>query len=234
MKIRATVLVLLFSAIIVSAQAVSEVEITAEPSHHLVFENQYVRVFKVEVAPHAATLMHRHRHDYVYVTLGASSVENDVEGKSPVTIKRQDGETHFLACGYAHVAKNLSDQPFRSLIIEFLQDEAARKTPPPRWDEERAMHVLEGGTQDVMFVQDGVRATDLQLQPGGVLPKHHHAGPHLAVAITDLDLRSDVEGKGPARIQLKAGEVKWVEGGFTHTVSNISKQNARLITLEFQ
>ena len=35
------------------------VEITSEPSHHLVFQNEYVRVFDVTVAPKASTLVHR-------------------------------------------------------------------------------------------------------------------------------------------------------------------------------
>ena len=229
--------VLLF-AFTISAQTASEVEITAEPSHHLVLENQYVRVFKVEVAPHAATLMHRHRHDYVFVTLGASQVENDVAGKPPVALKLQDGETWFLPGGFAHIAKNLSDQPFRNITIELMQDEKSRQSPPPKWgvngDEERGLKILNGGTQDILFAKDGARGSELQLQPGGVLPKHHHAGPHLVVAVTDLNLRSDVEGNGPSSVQLKAGDVAWVKGGFTHTLTNVGQQNAKLITLEFQ
>jgi quercetin dioxygenase-like cupin family protein len=224
--------VLLF-AFTLSAQTVSEVEITAEPSHHLVLENQYVRVFKVEVAPHAATLMHRHRHDYVFVTLGASQVENDVAGKPPVALKLQDGEPWFLPGGFAHIAKNLSDQPFRNITIELMQDEKARQSPA-KWDEDRGLHILNGGTLDILFAKDGARASELQLQPGGVLPKHHHAGPHLVVAVTDLNLRSDVEGKAPSSVQLKAGDVAWVKGGFTHTLTNVGQQNAKLITLEFQ
>src|SRR5713101_5735525 len=140
---------LLFCAVALSAlaaQAASEVEITAEPGHHLALENQYVRVFKVEVAPHAATLMHRHRHDYIFVTLGASLVENDVAGKPPVTLKLQDGETWFLSGGFAHIAKNLSDQPFRNITIELLQDkDENRRWPPPKWgvygDEDRGLHI---------------------------------------------------------------------------------------------
>src|SRR5579872_4125465 len=84
---------LLLFGLILSAQTVSEVEITAEPSHHLALQNQYVRVFKVEVAPHQATLMHRHRHDYIFVTLGQSLVENQVAGKAPLKLSLQDGET---------------------------------------------------------------------------------------------------------------------------------------------
>ena len=215
------------------AQSINEVEITSEPSHHLAIDNQYVRVFKVEAAPHANTLMHRHRHDYIFVTLGASEVENDVAGKPPATLKLQDGETHFVPGGFAHIAKNLLDTPFRNITVEIMQDEKARQSPPPKWDEERGLHILEGGTQDIMFVKDGVRATDVQLQPGGTIPKHHHSGPHLLIAVTDLDVRSDVEGQGPMPGKFKAGEVKWLPGGYSHTLTNTGKQTARFVTLEF-
>ncbi len=224
------------AAITLAAQSTAEVEVTAEPSHHLALENEYVRVFKVEVAPHAATLMHRHRHDYVFVTLGASAVSNEVEGKPPVALKLQDGETRFTPGNFAHIARNLADTPFRNVTIELLrgeENEKARQLPPPKWDEERGMHVLEGGTQDIMFVKDGVRVSEVDLQPGGVLPKHHHAGPHLVVAVSDLDMRSDVEGMGPMPGQLKSGEVKWLPGGYTHTLTNVGKQPAKFITLEF-
>jgi quercetin dioxygenase-like cupin family protein len=234
MRIRFAVFVLLLSAIIVSAQTASQVEITSEPNHDPALENQYVRVFKVKVAPHEATLMHWHRHDYVFVTLGASLIENDVAGKPAVTLKLQDGETRFLPGGFAHIARNLSDQPFRNLTIELMQDDKTRLPTPPKWDEERGLHVLSGGTLDILFAKDGARVSEMQLQPGGVVPSHHHAGPHLVVAVTDLELRSDVEGKGPSVKRLKAGDIAWVEGGFTHTLTNVGNQDAKLITLEFQ
>ena len=234
MRNRLAVCTILLAAFTLTAQTPPEVEITAEPGHHLALENKYVRVFKVEVAPHAATLMHRHRHDYIYVTLGAAHVENDVAGKPLVTITLADGETRFLAGGFAHIAKNLSDQPFRNITIELLQDENARRSPPPKWDEERGLHILNGGTLDILFVKDGARVSELQLQPGGVLPKHHHAGPCLVVAVTDLDLRSDIAGAVPSEVRLKAGEVAWVKGSLTHALTNIGRQNAKLIMLEFQ
>lgn len=234
MRSRVALVFLFLSAFILSAQTASEVEITAEPGHHLVLENEYVRVFKVELAPHAASLMHQHRHDYIFVTLGLSQVENDVAGKPAVKLTLQDGETQFVPGGFALIEKNLSDRPYRNITIELLQDEKARQSPPPKWDEDRGLHILNGGTRDILFVKDGARATDLQLNPGGVVPKHHHAGPHLIVAVTDLFLRGDIEGKAPAQVQLQAGEVAWEKGSLTHTLTNIGKQNARLITLEFQ
>ena len=234
MRNHLTLGIILLFAFTLAAQTPAEVEITAEPGHHLVLENKQVRVFKVEVAPHAATLMHRHRHDYIYVILGAAHVENDVAGKPPVTIALQDGETHFLPRGFAHIAKNLSDQPFHNITIELLQDEKAGRPPSPKWDEERGLHILNGGTEDILFVKDGARVSELQLQPGGVLPKHRHAGPYMVVAVTDLDLRNEVGGKAASEIQLKAGDVLWEKGGFIHTLTNAGKQNAKLITIEFQ
>lgn len=235
MKSRHAILVVLFTAILVAAQAAApaEVEITSEGHHHLAIENEFVRVFQVEVAPHSETLRHRHRHDYVFVTLGPSQVENDVVGKPPVTLRLQDGETRFTPGNFAHVAKNLADTPFRNVTIELLKDEAAHKTPPPKWDEERGVHVFAGGTEDIMFVQDGVRVSEINLQPGATVPKHHHVGPHLVVAVTDLDVRSDVDGQSPVPAHLKAGDVKWVPGGFTHTLTNSGKSPARFVTLEF-
>src|SRR2546430_6661101 len=125
MRHRLIFLPLLWAAVSLTAQTTStqDVEITGEPHHHLALENEFVRVFKVDVPPHADTLMHWHRHDYVFVTLGASEVSNDVQGKPPVTLKLQDGETRFISGNFAHIARSLSDQPFRNVTIELLQDE---------------------------------------------------------------------------------------------------------------
>jgi quercetin dioxygenase-like cupin family protein len=224
---------LLLAAIALTAQSTSEVEITAEPRHHLAIENEYVRVFQVEVAPHDATLLHIHHHDYVYVTLGAANLSNEVKGKPPVEVKLQDGETRFSAGNFAHTARNLSDQRFRNVTIELMQDAAAHQTPPPAWDEDRGLHVFTGGTQHIMFVQDGVRVSEFDLQPGATVPSHHHTGQHLVVAVTDLEIRSDVEGQGPMPGQLKSGDVKWLPGGYTHTLTNTGKQEAKFVTLEF-
>jgi quercetin dioxygenase-like cupin family protein len=223
----------MFLAAFLWGQTTPEVEITNEAQHHLVFENEYIRVFKVEVAPHEATLMHRHHHDYVFVTLGESEVANEVQGKPPVPLRLQDGETRFVRGEFAHVARNLAPTPFRNLTIELLQDEEARKTPPPKWDEERGLHIFNGGTQDILFVKDGVRVSEVELQPDGVVPSHHHNGPHLLVAVTDLDVRSDVEGMGPMPGHFKSGDAKWLPGGYTHTLTNVGKQTARFVTLEF-
>jgi quercetin dioxygenase-like cupin family protein len=222
----------LLCAAMLLAAAPGEVEITNEAHHHQILENEFVRVFKVEVGPKGATLMHRHRHDYLYISLGPADVSNEVEGKAPVELKLHDGQTGFLAANFAHIARNLADTPFRNVTIELLQDEKSRLSQS-KWDQERGLNVLHGGTQDILFVKDGARISEFELQPGGMIPSHHHNGPHLVVAISDLETRSDIEGKPPMTASLKSGEVKWVPGGYTHTLTNVGKQPAKFVAIEF-
>ena len=232
-----TVASLLIACLLVTAQkhkapakTPSEVEITSEPNHHLAFQNSYVRVFQVEAPPHASTLMHRHRHDYIFVTLGTSEISNEVPGKAPVTQKLQDGETRFVPGNFAHIVRNLADSPFRNVTIELLRAQKADEAKP---EDERSLHVLRGGTEEVLFVKDGVRVSEVELQTAGVEPKHHHAGPRLVVAVTDLTFRNDEVGKPPSNIEMKSGDVKWLEGGMTHTITNVGEKGAKFVMLEF-
>src|SRR6185369_12927580 len=155
-----------------------------------------------EVPPHDSTLMRWHRPDYLLVTIGDSEIENDVAGKPPATLKLKDGEVRFLPGNFAHIARNLALTPFRNVTIELL-----RKTGAAKWDEDRGLQVLQNGTQHVLFVKDGVRVSDIELEPAGVLPKHTHTGPYLLITVTDLDLRNAPVGKKAGTIELKAGDV---------------------------
>lgn len=229
-------LLLLLAAVLLAAQTASEVEITSEPHHHLTFQNEHVRVFNVEVAPQAATLMHRHRHDYVYVTLGASHISNEVQGKAPAEVKLADGETRFSPAPFAHVARNLSDQPFRNVTIEYLQDEKLRKAVnegSAKWDEERGLDVLQGGTKQILFVNDGVRVSVTELQPGGIVPRRSHTQPQLFVAVNDFDVGSDVEGLHPPPRHFKSGESKWLIGGVAPSMTNVGDHPAKFVNVEF-
>jgi len=219
---------------ITAAAPPAEVEITSEPSHHLALQNDYVRVFQVEVAPHAATLLHRHRHDYIFVTLGAASVSNEVAGKPPVILKLQDGEARAVDGNFAHIARNLADTPFRNVTIELLQDDKAHATPPAKWDDDRSLQVLHGGTQQILFVKDGVRVSETELQIAGSVPKHHHTHPHLIIAVSDLIIRNDDAAKGVSNVEMKSGDVKWIEAGVTHSLTNVGTGEAKFVTLEFQ
>ena len=78
-------------------QAQAPVEITSETSHHQVLDNMFVRVFAVSVDPGKSSLMHRHGHDYLSVSIGDATITNTKEGAQPVTVNFKDGDVRFTA-----------------------------------------------------------------------------------------------------------------------------------------
>lgn len=218
-----------------SGQAATQIEAMAEPSHRLVWENKYVRTLKVEVAPGAATLKHRHGHDFFTVTLGAAEISNEVDGKPPTTVKLEDGQVRFAeGRGPAHLVRDLASTPFRNVTVELLGDEAAKKAAPPKWDQETGtVTSIDGGSQEILFVKDGVRASKINLQPGASQPKRQHAGPEMIVAVTDLDLGSAAKHKRAASLRLKARDVKWIEGGLNQALTNKGKGETKIVLFEF-
>src|SRR5437899_4628203 len=78
------------------------VEITSEPHHHLVLENKYVRAFAVSVAPKESSLVHRHGHDYLSVSLGDATIINARAGAAPVAANFKDGDVRFSAAPVVH------------------------------------------------------------------------------------------------------------------------------------
>ena len=227
----------LLATILIAQATAPEVEITAEPHHHLTLENKSVRVFNVEVDPNTQTLMHWHRHDYIAVNLGPAEIENNVKGKPPATAKLPDGDVRFASASFAHFVRDVADYPFRNVTVEIL-DDANLRTSTAKWDQDPVLDAT-SGTAKVLFVKDGIRATEFELQPGGVIPMHHHAGPHLLVAVTDLDIRSDVKSdspdgpQGPMPGHFKSGDSKWLPGNYSHTITNTGAKPAKFVTLEF-
>src|SRR4051812_1386760 len=107
--------------------ALRGVPIAQEHHHHLVLENSFVKAYEVELAPHEATLMHQHLHDYVYIVFGDDDITNAVAGKPEVKLKQPDLAVNYSPGPFAHVAANNADTPFRNITIELLHPQGEVK-----------------------------------------------------------------------------------------------------------
>lgn len=217
------------------AQPQQPVDITSEPSHHLVFQNEYLRAFDVVVAPKASTLVHRHEHDYVFVTLGDSDITNARVGENPSGLQLKDGETRFTPGGFAHAAVNNSDRPFHNVTIDLLQ----KATNVQRCTESCVVPVPCAAEGKMLCPAIERRISSDQwvmafvtMPPGSALDKHTHTTPHLVVAVSDVDLRVDT-GAAPTQSKLAVGGVAWVPAGVTHSAGNNTPSTQRFVTLEF-
>jgi quercetin dioxygenase-like cupin family protein len=233
-----TLLLLVFS---VSAQApepapLAHGSVPGEPHHHLRIENEYVRVYYVEVPPHENTQLHQHDHDYIYVSLGPADVVNAVRDKPEVHLALRDGETHFTRGGFAHVARNLADTPFRNVTIELLhaQGEAHNECgfvipgqggaicDPPFASE----------WADTQFETTEVRLDLLWLFANGKHTESTSKLAFLAVGLGGPQVRINAKGKLPKT--LRKGEVEWFDPGSEVQFSHEGTEVAQFLELTFK
>jgi quercetin dioxygenase-like cupin family protein len=232
MKSRACLALLLFSTVCaLGGDSDAAVPISQEPHHHLILQNEYTRVWEVNVAPNESTLMHHHDNDYVAVILTPSHVRNAVEGKPVTTGNAGVGEVRFTTAPMTHRLTDMGEKPYRNLIVEILRKDAHKSGEQKP---ERGLEVGHGGLSDTVIDNDQVRVQDVQIAAGGMLHKHTHKFPFLVVALTDLELHNMPQGKPAKTVSQKAGEVKWIGAGTTHEMMNMAKQEARFIEVEFK
>lgn len=229
---------LLFLATAALAQQQQPVEITSEPSHHRVLENEYVRVFDVTVAPRATTMIHRHHHDYLFVTLGDSDVISARVNEKPVELVLKDGEVRFTAGNFAHAAANKSDQPFHNITIELLKPSTSVKTCAENCDESTGCSgELTAGKPDCpstmrRLSSDQWKVSLITLPAGTKLADHAYKGPHLIVAVSPLELKSEI-GTISTNIKRDVGGLIWAPTGTAETLTNNAAKTAQMIVLEF-
>jgi quercetin dioxygenase-like cupin family protein len=196
------------------------VEITSEPSHHLVMENTYVRVFDVTVAPKATTLVHRHNHDYVFVTLGDSDVISARPGEKPAALLLKDGEIRFTRGKFAHAAINQSDIPFHNITIELLKPATNVKS------------CVKCSSTEMEITSDQWTMSVLAVPQAGGLQLEDQKSDALLVAISNLELSQLLNGN-PKLTELAPGKLVWLPAGVRPILKNKTTKPAMFAVLKF-
>src|SRR5262249_58319895 len=84
----------------------------------LLFENELVRVWEMNLAPGERSDRHRHDLPYLLCVVEGSRVDAEIEGTGRVEIPVQPGSVFFVPPGATETAINASDQLFREILIE--------------------------------------------------------------------------------------------------------------------
>ena len=103
--------------------AADPVAVEQEPHHHVVFENQYVRVLDVLVNPGDTTLFHKHSLDNVAVQLSDANIKRQFPGEDWVVAPAKEGSVGFVAgtrTPYTHRISNAGATVFHVMDIEIL------------------------------------------------------------------------------------------------------------------
>jgi hypothetical protein len=215
------------------AQDQLAVPIDKEPHHHLVLENEYVRVFRVSVPAHGATLLHQHTVPYIYLSLGPADVTNAVQDKPEAKLVMADGQIGYSRGNFAHVARVNGDADFNNVTIELLKKQGEprnacekviegplnceqptnplRKPVQPLFGTMRSRRLME--TEEVSTLT-GTLGSNAHLAQG-------ESKAQLLVADEGAELR--VKITGGSEKTLKGGEVLWIPAGSKWTMESAAQ-----------
>jgi beta-alanine degradation protein BauB len=90
-------------------------------ANKLLFENDLVRVWEMNLAPGERSDRHRHDLPYLLCVLEGSRVDAEVEGHGRVELPVQPGSVFFVPPGATETAINASADNFREILIELKQ-----------------------------------------------------------------------------------------------------------------
>ena len=100
------------------------VPVEREPHHTWIFQNQYVRVLDVVLAPGESTLFHTHSHDSIAVQLTDATVQEQMlEREWRPALRLLPSDSRYMQganAPYTHRVKNVGSTPFHVIDIELL------------------------------------------------------------------------------------------------------------------
>lgn len=99
-------------------------EITDAVGTKLLFENERVRVWDLQLPPGESTGLHRHKSDFLYVVIGGGEFQTGFQDGSkdpPRTMADGDVRYREVGAGIVHEGINIGTTPWRNIVVELLK-----------------------------------------------------------------------------------------------------------------
>ena len=218
------------------AQTETTVDIGDESHHHLLLENEKVRVFAVDLTAHQSTPLIRHEHNYLVITLADAEIASWAEGQAGViTYRYNQNDIRFFFGGPARALRNDTPNAYHSLTIEFLNPKITTFGYAPkagRWEYGSSAMLPPSDPQkafsDTMVLGDA-KVKDVQLLPDDAYAEPDKDVDELLTPLTDIELK-----KGTERIRKSQYEPLWILAGRKTKLVNDATVPARMVVLELK
>lgn len=219
-----------------TAVAQNAVDISSEPHHRLLLENDQVRVFDVSIGAHSSTQLTRHDHNYLVVTLCDCEIASWAEGQAGViTYRYNRNDVRFFFGGPARTMRNDTPNEYHNLTVEFLSPKVTTFGYQPdagHWEygsNALAPPVDSRAKFATVMALGEATVKDVQLLPDDAYPAPEKEAAELVIALTDLDLKTEKD-----RIRKSQGELVWIAPGRKSELVNHDTEPARFVLIELR
>ncbi len=185
-----------------------------------------MRVFRLRLEPNETTIAHRHSNFYAFVSFQPVNISNEVRGHQPISTHLDAGEVRTSKGGFTLAERNISSVAAELIVVEALRSDQSGFSEP------MAFH-FHDSAQGELFQSNVVRAYTMVMAVGGRTEKHKENYDRLLIALSNVDLREEIEGQAASETQMRKGEVLWISRGLTHATTNVGQTVAHFIVFEF-
>jgi hypothetical protein len=201
-----------------------------EPHHHLLFQNEFVRIMRVVIPPGDATLWHEHNFDFGVVFVNGSKLRADLP-TDPQGTERIAATKNFIFFDYdgkhfVHRVNNIDTTAINhQLAFELIPSRpmgfgASDRSAVPEYKME--------------VDNERVRMWRLQLAPGQTAAMIVQKAPGIRFVLSG-DRFVETHGEGRAQdIATMAGDYAWLPGGALRSVTNAGVSPLELIEIELK
>ena len=204
----------------------------------VVFENDAVKVWEMDLAPGEACATHRHTMDYVLYIMSGADLMIEGPNYKPYPFPAPTRATYFVPPGAIESARNVGKTRFYEALFE-IKRPARPEAKNPGFTVCEALVNAEPQTGVVSVLEnDRVRIVEMTLAPGQESGMHYHSR-DAAVYVVEGGKVREVERAENGSEQSKevdraAGAVAWQPRGVYRNTMNLGKGRYRQVSVELK
>jgi quercetin dioxygenase-like cupin family protein len=200
-----------------------------EPRHHLLLQNEFVRIIRVVIPPGESTLWHEHNFDYGVLFVNGTKLKVDEttnpQGDARVSVTKAFTYTTYAGKHFVHRVHNTDTTPNHQLAFEII----------PPLPVGFAVSDRSGVPQYKMEVDNNrIQMWRLQLAPGQVADLITQKAPGIRFVLSG-DRLVETHGDGQVNeIKVRVGDFAWLPGAASRSVTNVGSSPLELVEIELK
>ena len=210
----------LFSTILISAQ----VQVRNEPRHHNVFENEFVRILDVYLAPRDTTLYHLHNTPSVFIVFTNTNVGSQLIGKQSQKGANITGEVSYDSLNTArlHRVWNEDTSWFHVMDIELTSTK-----------QKKNITVLQSTALKLLFNEQQVNGYNIELKTASNIQLPPSKDGYLLISKSQSVIEFKINEVVQNRM-MKPSHYIWIEDGKKFSIKNLETKAANFVLLQFK